>query len=86
VRPLHTPALSLRYRHRLASSDTRSARGRFLQALTSDSTPCVNSSGYRRYLLQEFVRCLKALCRIFLKEFLKENDDRLWDIFESLKR
>ena len=29
---------------------------------------------------------LKSLCRIFFKEFLKENDDRLWDIFESLKR
>ena len=29
---------------------------------------------------------LKTLCRIFLKEFLKENDDRLWNIFESFKR
>jgi hypothetical protein len=27
-----------------------------------------------------------SLCRIFLKEFLKENYDRLCNIFESLKR
>src|SRR5262249_33657823 len=70
---------------RLASSYTRSAGGRLLQALTSDSTPCADSAGYSRYRLQELVRGPEALCRIFLKELLKENYDRLWNIFESLK-
>src|SRR6516225_7245898 len=45
---------------RLASSDTRSGRGRLLQALTSDSTPCVDSARYLRYRLQKFGRILKA--------------------------
>ena len=36
--------------------------------------------------LKKFVRSLETLCRIFLKEFLKENYDRLWNIFESFKR
>jgi hypothetical protein len=71
---------------RLASSYTRSSRGRLLQALTSDSTPCVDSAGYSRYRLQQLVRSLETLCRIFLKEFPKENYDRLWNIFELLKR
>src|SRR5262249_38173614 len=57
-----------------------------LQALTSDSTSCLDSAGYPRYRLHQFVRHLEALCWIFLKEFLKENYDRLWNIFESLKR
>src|SRR4029077_4534447 len=70
---------------RLASSDTRSGNVRLLQALTSDSTPCVDSAGYRRHRLQQLVRSLETLCRIFLKEFLKENYDRLWNIFESFK-
>src|SRR5262245_47008871 len=71
---------------RLTSYDTRSGRGRLQQALTSDSTPCVDSARYRRYSLQQLVRCPETLCRIFLEEFLKENYDRLWKIFESLKR
>src|SRR5262249_15882961 len=71
---------------RLASSDTRSARGRLLQALMSDSTPSVDSIRYRRHRLQQFVGSLETQCRIFLKEFLKENYDRLRNIFESLKR
>ena len=29
---------------------------------------------------------LKAPRRVFLKEFLKENYDRLWNIFELFKR
>ena len=29
---------------------------------------------------------MKAPRRIFLKEFLKENYDRLWNIFESFTR
>src|SRR3984893_3253297 len=70
----------------LASSDTRSGRGRLLQALTSDSTPCVDCVCYRPYRLQEFGRSLETLGRIFLKEFLKQNYDRLWDTFELLKR
>src|SRR5262245_23411897 len=64
----------------LTGPDTRSAGGHLLQALTSDSTPCVESACYRRYRLQQLVRSLKTLCRTLLKEFLKENDDRLWNI------
>src|ERR1700731_3487453 len=56
---------------RLASSGTRSGRGRLLQALTSDSTPCVDSAGYRRYRLQKFGRVLKAPRRVFIEEHLK---------------
>src|SRR6516164_6218390 len=70
----------------LTSSNARSGRGRLLQVLTSDSTPCVDSACYGRYRLLQLVRSLETLCRIFLKEFLKENDDRLWNIFELLKR
>jgi hypothetical protein len=36
--------------------------------------------------LHQFVWSLETLCRIFLKEFLNENYDWLWNIFESLKR
>ena len=71
---------------RLAGSDTRIGSGRLLQALTSDSTPCVDSAGYRRHRLQQLVRSLETLCRILLKEFHKENYDRLWNIFESFTR
>src|SRR5262249_16613251 len=70
----------------LASFDTRSGRGRLLQVLTTDPTRCVESAYYRRYRLQQLVWSLETLCRIFLKEFLKENYDRLWNIFELLKR
>src|ERR1700746_3964614 len=69
-----------------SSSDTRSDRGRLLQALTSDSAARIDGASYRRYRLQELVRSPETLCRIFLKEFLKENDNRLGDIFELLKR
>src|SRR5215469_18064097 len=69
---------------RFASSGTRNGRWPLLQALTSDSTPCVDSACYRRHRLQQLVRSLETLCWIFLKEFLKEHYDRLWNIFESL--
>jgi hypothetical protein len=36
--------------------------------------------------LQQLVWSLESLCRIFLKQFLKETDDRLWNILESLRR
>src|SRR5262249_42623335 len=67
---------------RLAGSDTRSGRWRLLKALTRDSTPCVDSVCYRRHRLQQVVRSLEALRRVFLKE----NYDRLWNIFESFTR
>src|ERR1700730_7192370 len=56
---------------RLASSDTRSGRGRLLQALTSDSTPYVESACDRRYRLQKFGRVLKTAHRILIEEHLK---------------
>src|SRR6516164_9135113 len=71
---------------RLTSPDARSGRGHLLQALTSDSAPCVESACYRRHRLQQLVRSLETPCGIFLKEFLKENYDRLGKIFEPLKR
>src|SRR6516164_5249960 len=70
----------------LASFDTRSGRGRLLQVPTHDPTWCLDSICDRRYRLQQLVWGLETLCRIFLKEFLKENDDRLWNIFELRKR
>src|SRR5208283_4926156 len=48
--------------------------------------PCLDSACYRRYGLQKFVRSPETLSRIFLQEYLNENDDRLWNIFESIKR
>src|SRR5258708_5449025 len=60
--------------------------GRLKESLTSDSTPCVDCACYRRHRLQQLVRSLETLCRIFLKEFLKENYDRLWNIFELFTR
>src|SRR5271165_21913 len=71
---------------RLASSDARIGRGPLLNALTSDSMPYVDCACYCLHRLEQLVRSLESLCRIFLKEFLKENDDRLCNIFESLKR
>jgi hypothetical protein len=56
-------------------------QGRLPKAVTSDSTPCVDCARYRRHRLQ-LVRSLEALRRIFLKE----NYDRLWNIFESFTR
>ena len=41
-------------------SNTRSGRGRLLQALTSDSTPCVDSACYRRHRLEKIGRVLEA--------------------------
>src|SRR5262245_12925128 len=69
---------------RIAGSEVRSGSGCLLQALTSNSTPCVNSACYQRYRLQQLVRSLETMCRVFLKEFIKENYDRLWNIMESL--
>jgi len=54
--------------------------------LTSYFTPCIDSICYPRYRLQKFIRSPEALYRIFLKQFLKENYDRLWNVSESLKR
>src|SRR6516162_7304524 len=44
-----------------ASDGSRSGRGRLLQALTSDSTPCVDSACYRWHGLQKFVRSPETL-------------------------
>ena len=57
-----------------------------MQAVASDSTARLDSSGYRRYRLQKFARILKALPGILLKERFKENDEWLWDIFEFFER
>src|SRR5215831_4369108 len=54
----------------LASSDTGSRRGKFLQALTSDSTPPVDSIRQRRHRLQKFGWVVKSPRRIFFKESL----------------
>jgi hypothetical protein len=59
--------------------------GYLLQALKTDSMPCVDGASYCRNRLQKFIWALKTLRRIFLEEFLKENHDRLWNIFQSLK-
>src|SRR5271165_5532659 len=56
---------------RLASSDAQSARGRLLEPLTSDSTPRVDSTHYRRCRLQKFSRVLKSPPRVFLEEHFK---------------
>src|SRR6516162_8954961 len=56
-----------------------------MQTLASDSTARLDSSGYRRYCVQKFARTLKALPGVFLKEHFKQNDHRLWDIFELFK-
>src|SRR6516225_11125922 len=45
---------------RLASPDTRSDRGRLLQALTSDSAPRLDSVCYHRHRLQKLSRVLKS--------------------------
>src|SRR6516164_4249929 len=71
---------------RLARSETRNGRGRLLQAVTTDSTPRVDGASYRRYRIQKIGRVLEAPPGIFLKVFLKENYDRLWDIFELFER
>ena len=51
-----------------------------------DSTPCSDSVCYHQYRMKKLVRSLETLGRIFLKEFLKENNDRLGDGFEFFKR
>src|SRR4029077_3423534 len=71
---------------RFARSETRNGRGRLQEALTSDSTPSFDSCCYRRHRFQQLARSLETLRRIFLKEFLKENYDWLWNIFESFMR
>ena len=63
---------------RLASPDTRTGSGRLLEALTGDSTPCVDSACYRRHRLQKLVRSPETLRRIFLKD----SYDWLCNIFE----
>jgi hypothetical protein len=57
-----------------------------MQVVASDSTARHDSSGYRRYCLQKIARILEAPPRVFLKERLKENDDRLWHTFEFFER
>src|SRR6516225_4572466 len=76
--------LRSKFSWRLASSDTRS--GRLLQALASDSTSCIDSAGYRRYRLQQLIWALKAPRRIFLKQFCKQNYDRLRKASDLFKR
>src|SRR5271165_5972844 len=71
---------------RFADYSSRSGRRRLLEALTSDSAPCIDSGCYRWYRFEELSRVLKATPWVFLKEFLKENYDRLWNIFQLLKR
>src|SRR5262245_43652487 len=71
---------------RLTSSNTRNGSSRLLQALTSDSTARLYSACYRGYRLQEFGRVLKASPGVFLKESLKQDNDRLWDMFELFDR
>ena len=71
---------------RLAGSDTRSGRGRLQEALTSDSTPCVESACYRRYRLQKFGRVLKAPPGVFLEEHFNESNDRLWNVVQLFDR
>src|ERR1700730_11711703 len=56
---------------RLASSDTRINRADFLEALTSDSTSCVDSACYRRHRLQKFCWVLKAPPGVLLKKHLQ---------------
>src|SRR5215469_6897956 len=70
----------------LANANSRGGRGRLLQALKSDSMPCLDSACYRWYRFKQFSRVLKATPGVFLKEFLKENYDRLWNMFELLNR
>src|SRR5262249_40650562 len=65
---------------------TRETAEVLLEALISDSAPCVDSGCYRWYRFQEFSRVRKATPGIFLKEFPKENYDRLWNIFECFDR
>ena len=57
-----------------------------MQILTSDSAPRVDSSGYRRYRLQEFGRILKAPRRVLFQQHLKESNHRLWNTFEWVER
>src|ERR1700745_433492 len=70
----------------LANANRQSGRRRLLQALTTDSTPGIESACYRRCRRQQLVRSLKAVRWVFLKEFLQENYERLWKIFELIKR
>ena len=60
--------------------------GRLLQALTSDSTARIDGACYGGHRLQQLIRSPETICRIFPKEFLKKNYDRLWNIFESFTR
>src|SRR5271163_1262722 len=57
-----------------------------MQALTSDSMPCVDSACYRRYRLQKFGRVLKATAGILVEKYLNENDDRLWNVVQFSNR
>src|SRR5271165_2557946 len=61
----------------LTSYDRRSGRGQLLQALTSDSTPRIDSACYRRHRLQKFGWALKSLPGVFLQQDLQKNNDRL---------
>jgi hypothetical protein len=51
-----------------------------------DGAPSLHGPHHRRDHLQELVRNPESLYRIFLQEYLKENYNRLWNIFESLNR
>src|SRR5271165_5368194 len=66
----------------LAGSDTRSGRGRLQEALTRDSTPCVDSAPCSWHGVKEFGRVLEPARRVFLQQDLQENNNRLRDMFE----
>src|SRR5271166_3529920 len=71
---------------RLASSDARIGRGPLLNALTSDSTPCVDRGHHRRHRLQKFSRVLKTPTGVLLEEYLNENNDRLRHVVQFSNR
>ena len=73
-------------RWRFASYGARTSSGRFPQALTSDSAPCVDSLSYHRHCFQKFGRVLKTPSRIFFQQHLKQCHDRLWEPPELLRR
>ena len=70
----------------LVGNGPRNGRSPLLQALTGDSAPCVDSARYCRHRLQKFDGALETPGRVFLEEYLNENNDWLRDIFELFER
>jgi hypothetical protein len=56
------------------------------QALMRDCTPQVDRPRHRRHRLQKFVRALETPRRVFLKEHLKENSERLREVVQLFER